>query len=68
MPINWKKFGKDINRKRADQGMSIRDLAKQLKMTPATLSRADRGLHVSAENFLDLASYFLDTDPRLYHK
>lgn len=68
MSINWRKFGKAINAKREAEGLSIRDLAKRMKMTPATLSRADRGLHVSAENFLILSSYFLDDDPRSYHK
>ena len=68
MTIKWKKFGSDILTKREAAGLSIRDLAKQYEISSATISRADRGLPVSAETFLVLASYFLDNDPRMYLK
>ena len=68
MAIKWKKFGADILAKREAAGSSVRDLAKQYKISHATISRADRGLPVSAESFLVLSSYFLDNDPRMYLK
>lgn len=68
MFIKWKKFGADIREKRKGAELSVRDLAKAYKISPATISRADRGLVVSAETFLILTSYFLDNDPRMYLK
>jgi transcriptional regulator with XRE-family HTH domain len=68
MRLNWKRFGKDVKEYRRIAGLSVRGLAKAVKITPATISRADRGLPVSAETFLILASYTLDTDPRVYIK
>ena len=66
MTLKWRKFGRDIKERRQIEGLSVRDVAKRLKITPATISRADRGLPVSTETFLALSSYFLDTDPRVY--
>jgi transcriptional regulator with XRE-family HTH domain len=68
MRLKWKRFGRDIKIRRRAAGLSIRDVAKAVKITPATVSRADRGLPVSAETMLILSSYLLDTDPRVYIK
>lgn len=68
MRIKWKKFGADVLAKRVEGNLSVRGLAKQYKISHATISRADRGLPVSAESFLILSSYFLDNDPRMYLK
>jgi transcriptional regulator with XRE-family HTH domain len=68
MKLNWKQFGKDIRSIRAAGDLSVRDVAKTYRISPATISRADRGLPVKAEYFLILVSYFLDKDPRVYLK
>ena len=68
MRLKWRKFGRDIRDWREHEGHSVRDVAKIFKITPATISRADRGLPVSAQTFLILSSYYLDIDPRVYLK
>lgn len=68
MKIKWRNFGQDIKYRREIEYLSVRDAAKRLKLASATFSRADRGLPVSAETFLTLTYYFLDTDPKAYLK
>jgi hypothetical protein len=68
MTIKWKEFGADVYEHRQACSLSVRDLGKKYDISHATVSRADRGLPVSAETFLILTSYFLDIDPRVYLK
>lgn len=64
--IKWEKFGRDALRWRKKLDVSIRDAAKLCRVTHATLSRAERGMVISADNFLKIVSYALDKDPRSY--
>lgn len=68
MALNWKRFGRDIRKKRIDIGLPVREAAARVGINHATFSRAERGLPVNAEYFLVLSSNFLDTDPRVYQK
>lgn len=64
--VKWAKFGADVHRMRSDAELTVRDMAKDYDISPATISRADRGLPVNTETFLVLAYYFLDSNPRAY--
>jgi transcriptional regulator with XRE-family HTH domain len=64
--IKWDKFGRDVLRQRDVANLSVRNMAKKCQVTHATLSRAERGLPISADSLLKISSYVLDKDPRLY--
>lgn len=63
--VKWKAFGEMVYTCRWNTGLTIRELAADLKLSPATLSRADRGKVVSTETFLVICQHF-SLDPFLF--
>lgn len=62
--IDWVEFGTMIRKARMLRKKGIRELARDLDVSPPTVMRADRGDPVSAEIMLIFCTYFLDIDPR----
>lgn len=67
MKIDWSRLGRAIVDIREICGISIRDLAKDLKISHSAISRVENGKPVSAGSFLSLCS-FVGTDPRNFAK
>lgn len=61
--IDWEAFGRMIRKQREAQRKGIRELARELGMSPATVLRADRGEPVSTEIFMTFCEFFLDINP-----
>ena len=64
--IDWEAFGRMIRKHRLAQNKGIRELARELGMSPATVLRADRGEPVSTEIFMTFCEFFLDTPPNQF--
>lgn len=63
--IAWKAFGKDIRSVRTALNVGLREFAGLVGMSPATLSRAERGLAVDPVTFVWLCDW-AGHDPRDY--
>lgn len=55
--IAWKAFGKDVRTVRTNLKVGLREFAGLVGMSPATLSRAERGKPVDAATLLWLADW-----------
>jgi transcriptional regulator with XRE-family HTH domain len=66
--IDWIEFGRMLRRTRGQRKLGLREIARDLGVSPTTILRADRGESVSAEIFMMIAVYVLDIDPRVLLK
>lgn len=72
MTFRWKEFGRTLRRAREAEGIGLRELARQLKISSATLSHIERGQPASGPMLVFLARWqnstcdlhqFLSRDP-----
>lgn len=50
--INWKKLAEESRVKRARERLSVRDAAKRIGISPATVSRFENDNELSADHFM----------------
>lgn len=55
--IDWLKFGSQIKDMREGNGMSLREAAKLLDISPATIMRAEHGYSVDPDHFFTLLQF-----------
>ena len=57
MMIDWKWLAEESRVKRARLRLSVRDAAKQIGVSPATVSRYENDRDLSAENFMKVCHW-----------
>jgi len=63
--IDWKAFARDLREMREGAELGLREAARDLKISPATWSRAEHGRPVTVPIFLHLCGW-LTVNPRQY--
>lgn len=63
--IDWKKLAEDIRVQRARRKIGLRDVASEMMLSPATVSRIENGKTMTAEGFI-LACRWLEVEPTEY--
>lgn len=65
LAIDWQLFSEAVKNKRWLWGGSLRDWAARIGISAPTLSRAECGREISAENYLTLCR-FIGADPMAF--
>lgn len=66
--FNWRLFARHLREHRkSHSGCGVRDVAAYLRMSPATLSRAENGKALTVPVFLTLCDW-MNSNPFQYHE
>lgn len=55
--INWKNWGRSVKVQRMGKQLGLREAAKQIGISPATLSRVEHGHNISVPVFLAVEAW-----------
>ena len=65
MAIDWKHLANDVRFERHRRGIGVRQAAKEIAISPATVSRIENRKPMTAEGFM-LICRWLKSDPLFY--
>jgi len=55
--IDWPKLSEDVRVQRARKRVSVRDAAREIGVSPATLSRFENGKELTSDNFMAVCKW-----------